>query len=666
MRGDFGYFEEDKLGKAYDVALMKRLTPFVRPYTRLLFAAIFLVIIITALDLAIPYVTKVAIDRYIVPETGSVRLRVGADGEGEEAGRGHGAVDAEIDALVQKYPGLLERSGEELSVSNEDVRRLDPGDLRILRRDDLSGIRNITAVFLLLILLNLCLNFAQVMVMQYTGQQIMHDMRVRLFDHIQRLSMNFFSRNPVARLVTRTTNDIQNMNELFTSVITFIFKDMFILFGIAGVLLALNWRLALATFIVLPFMALATYHFSGHARDAFRILRVKVAEINTRFAETFSGMKVIQLFGQETANLKTFKVLNHENYEAGMRQIHVFALFMPFIELLGSITLAIVVYYGGGKVVQNSLSLGEMVAFISYVRMFFRPLRDLAEKYNVLQNAMSSAERIFLILDNHEMDGAARAPGLPGPDNGDRPAGPGKIMELALDRTSFSYVPGEPVLRDVSFHLRKGRTLAVVGPTGSGKTTLINLIIRFYDPDQGAVLVNGRDVRDLNLARLRARMALVTQDPFLFSGTILDNIVQDDPDAAKIDIDHVLEMSNCKRIVDRQSRGVQTVLSEGGASLSSGERQLISIARAFARDPDLIILDEATSYIDSETEQAIQEALRNLQKNRTTILIAHRLSTARGADAILVLHQGRVIEEGPHDELMRRKGFYFRLNQLQG
>jgi len=511
------------------------------------------------------------------------------------------------------------------------------------------------------------LNMVQVIIMEYTGQMIMHDLRVTLFAHIQSLSVAFFTRNPVGRLVTRVANDIQNMHELFTSVIVFVFKDLFLLAGITLVLLSINWRLALVCFTVIPFVLYASIHFSGQAREAFRILRLKIAEINTRFSETIAGITVIQLFLQEKRNYLAFKRLNHEHYLAGMRQVHVFAVFMPVIELLGAVAIAVVIFYGGGEVLAETISLGALVAFLSYMKMFFRPLRDIAEKYNILQNSMASAERIFLILDSAE-----RLPQcVPAVDFG-TPSGSktqtqtlGKISEVSLKNVFFAYVKGETVLKNVSFNITAGKTLAIVGPTGSGKTTIINLIIRFYDPTSGQVLVNGMDIKKIYSPYVRAKIALVMQDPFLFSEPIRDNITLGESDISETALQQIIERSNCKTFIDRLPAGLDTVLSEGGASISSGERQLLSIARAFARDPDLIILDEATSYIDSETEYHIQEALFNLMANRTSIIVAHRLSTARGADKIIVLNRGKIVEVGTHLELMQNKGFYFRLNQLQ-
>jgi ATP-binding cassette subfamily B protein len=350
-----------------------------------------------------------------------------------------------------------------------------------------------------------------------------------------------------------------------------------------------------------------------------------------------------------------------------MRQVHVFAVFMPVIELLGAIAIAVVIFYGGGEVLAETISLGALVAFLSYMKMFFRPIRDIAEKYNILQNSMASAERIFLILDSTE----SLPQCVPAVESG-TPSGSKtqtqtleKISEVSLKNVFFAYVKGETVLKNVSFSITAGETLAIVGPTGSGKTTIINLIIRFYDPTSGQVLVNGMDIKNIYSPHVRARMALVMQDPFLFSETIRNNITLGKSDISDTALQLIIERSNCKPFIDRLPAGLDTVLSEGGASISSGERQLLSIARAFACDPDLIILDEATSYIDSETEQKIQEALFNLMENRTSIIVAHRLSTARGADKIIVLNRGKIVEVGNHLELMRNKGFYFRLNQLQ-
>jgi ATP-binding cassette subfamily B multidrug efflux pump len=653
------YFEEEQLGASYDVKMLKWLYPLTKPYRVLLAGSIVLVVLITLLDLAVPYVTKIAIDRYIVPQAESVEKAYTAAGDHKIRYLTVNITDAHIRQIVSKYPHLFTFEGKTALISYTDLPKLERNDIFILRRADIAGIAFIAAIFLALIVANFFFNFIQVMIMEYTGQMIMHDLRVRLFDHIQKLSVAFFTRNPVGRLVTRVTNDTQNMHELFTSIVAFVFKDIFLLIGITVVLLTINWKLTLISFMVLPVVLVLSIHFAVKARDVYRILRVKIAEINTRFSETIGGIKVIQLFRQERANYDGFENLNHENYMAGMKQIHIYAIFMPIIELLSAVALAVVIFYGGRRVLTDSISLGALVAFISYMRMFFRPIRDIAEKYNIMQNALASAERIYLIFNTEEAD--------PEPVDGGKSERPDhlRIQDIAMEDVSFSYVEDEIVLKHISFHVKAGETIAFVGPTGSGKTTVVNLLTRFYEHQSGRIFINGRDITTIETGLLRSRMALVTQDPFLFSGTIRENIISGNGDISDEDLNRILEASNCKPMIDRLPDGVDAELSEGGASISSGERQLISIARAFARDPDLIILDEATSYIDSETELKIQEALRNLMKNRTSIIVAHRLSTARSASRILVLHRHRIIEEGTHDELMERKGFYFKLQQLQ-
>jgi len=659
MQSDYGYFEETKLGKPYDLNLLKRIYPFTRPYRRLLFGSIGLVLLITVLDLALPYITKTAIDRYIVPLTASETSATDAGEKFEERVVRTDLNDPQQQALVNKYRELFTVQGTTASIPFKALAKLKKSDLAVLRKDDLAGVTYITAIFLILVIIDFMLNFVQKMIMEYTGHMIMHDLRIRLFGHIQNLATAFFTRNPVGRLVTRTTNDVQNMHELFTSVISMIFKDLFLLGGIAVVMLVINWKLALVSFTVLPLVVCASIIFARRARGIFRELRIKIAEINTRFSETIGGIRVVQLFRQETNNYRLFKQLNHENYLAGMKQIHVLAVFMPLIEILGAVAVALVIWHGGGRVLTGTLSLGALVAFIAYIRMFFRPIRDLAEKYNILQNAMASAERIFLILDSQER--------LQWPTAQKRKDASGlqRIKTLEFENVGFSYVGDLAILKNINFSINAGETVAVVGPTGAGKTTLINLIPRFYDPTTGRVLINGRDIRYLEASAFRSKIALVMQDPFLFSGTIRENIFQQNHNLTQAQEQSILVASNCKPLVDRLAQGLDTTLTEGGGSISSGERQLISIARAFARNPQLILFDEATSYIDSPTELRIQQALEKLMKNRTSLIVAHRLSTVRHADRIMVLNRGRIIESGHHTALMQQKGFYFRLHQLQ-
>ena len=659
MQSDYGYFEETKLGKPYDLKLLKRIYPFTRPYRRLLFGSIGLVLLITVLDLALPYITKTAIDRYIVPLTASETSATEAGKKFEKRVIRTDLNDPQQQALVNKYRQLFTVEGTTASIPFKALAKLKKSDLAVLRKDDLAGVTYITAIFLILVIIDFMLNFVQKMIMEYTGHMIMHDLRIRLFGHIQNLATAFFTRNPVGRLVTRTTNDVQNMHELFTSVISMIFKDLFLLGGIAVVMLVINWKLALVSFTVLPLVVCASIIFARRARGIFRELRIKIAEINTRFSETIGGIRVVQLFRQETNNYRLFKQLNHENYLAGMKQIHVLAVFMPLIEILGAVAVALVIWHGGGRVLTGTLSLGALVAFIAYIRMFFRPIRDLAEKYNILQNAMASAERIFLILDSQDR--------LQWPAGQKRKdvSGLQRIKTLEFENVGFSYVGDLAILKNINFSINAGETVAVVGPTGAGKTTLINLIPRFYDPTAGRVLINGRDICDMEASAFRSKIALVMQDPFLFSGTIRENIFQQNHNLTQAQEQSILEAANCKPLVDRLAQGLDTTLTEGGGSISSGERQLISIARAFARNPQLILFDEATSYIDSPTELRIQQALEKLMKNRTSLIVAHRLSTVRHADRIIVLNRGRIIESGQHADLMQQKGFYFRLHQLQ-
>lgn len=659
MQPDYGYFEETKLEKTYDVRLLRRLHPFIRPYRVLLAASIGLVLLITLLELALPYVTKIAIDRYIVPRTAASADSIKSGPNAADKAIRVDLAAPQQQALVSKYPALFKIEGRTATIKYGALAQMAKSDRAVLRRHDLSGLAVLATVFLALVIFNFLLSFAQRMIMEYTGHMIMHDLRMRLYTHMQDLAIAFFTRNPVGRLVTRVTNDVQNMHELFTSVISMIFKDFFLLCGIAVVMMVLNWKLALVSFAVLPLVVYAALNFSKRARSIFRELRIQVAEINTRFAETIGGIRVIQLFLQEINNYRKLATLNHANYLTGMRQIHVLAVFMPLIEVLGVVAVALVIFYGGGRVISGALTLGALVAIISYIKMFFRPIRDMAEKYNILQNAMASAERIFLILDSREH--LPRPPGRRAGNDADLR----QIEEIRFEDVSFSYGRGEKVLRTIAFSISAGETVAVVGPTGGGKTTLINLLPRFYDPTAGRVLINSRDIRSFDPAVFRAKMALVMQDPFLFSGTIRENIFQDSRALSREQQQAVIAAANCTPLIERLPLGLDTVLTEGGASLSSGERQLVSIARAFARNPQLILFDEATSYIDSPTELRIQLALENLMQHRTALVIAHRLSTVRNADRILVLNRGRIIETGTHEQLMNQRGFYFKLYQLQ-
>ncbi len=654
MPGFSEYYEEEPLGKTYNISILKRLFPYVKKYGRFLSISVVLVMMLTAIDLSLPYITKLAIDWYIVPaesKTTDQKRFLTVD-----------INDPEKRKIVKNNPGLFISAEDSAKIDYENLSRLEKNQLQKLRKNHIDGLLRLSAIFLVLIACSLILNYVQVMIMEYTGQMIMHDLRMSLFSHIMGLSLSFFNIHSTGRLVTRVTNDVQNMYELFTSVIVFLFKDLFLLIGIAVVLIRIDWRLAIASFAVLQFVLYSAVFFSTRAREAFRTIRILIARINSRFSETIGGMEVIQTFVQEKRNLEEFSQLNHENYQAGMRMIRVFSVFMPIIELLGTSAIAVVIYYGGIGVFSDRITLGTLVAFISYLKMFIRPIRDIAEKYNIMQNALASAERIFQIMDSEEKIDAEVLESKKKPNTYTTKID--TVSEIRLEDVSLSYLKNQPVLKKINLTVSAGETIALVGPTGSGKTSLVNLLPRFYETTSGRILINGTDIRDLHLFDLRKKIALVAQDPYIFSGKLEDNIFQNRDNWTEKEKNDILKAARCYDLVQNLPEKLDTTLTEGAASLSSGERQLISIARAFSRNAQIIILDEATSYIDSETEQKVQQALYNLMKKSTTFVVAHRLSTARNADTILVLHEGEIIERGSHEKLMAKKGFYYRLNQL--
>jgi len=593
--------DDEITGKSYDGALMGRLIGYLRPYRAYVVAAFTFLLLAALADLVGPFLVGYALDHAIRP-----------------------ALAAHPGAALDGY-----------------------------RRQLLA----IALIYLLSLLASAAFRYGQLVLLNMLGQSVMYDLRLQMFGHMQRLSLGFFDRNPVGRLMTRLTNDVDALNELLTSGAISVFGDIFTLLGIMVVLLLLNWQLALITFTVLPVLIVMASYFRIAMRDSFRAVRTRLSRMNAYIAENISGTLIVQLFTRERRNYDRFAALNRDYYQANMRSMFYFILFSPAVSLISSAAVAAIVWYGGGRILERQgLTIGALVAFLSYASRFFVPIRDISEKYNILQSAMAASERIFAILDEQV---AVRDPEQPVM----LPAVRGKVE---FRDVWFAYNPDDWVLRGISFTIQPGESVAFVGATGAGKTSLISLISRFYDVQGGQVLVDDLDVRQVRQDDLRRHIGAVLQDPFLFAGTIAANIRLSNQGITDEEIRRAARYVHANRFIEALPGGYDTEVRERGAGLSVGQKQLLAFARAIAFNPEiLLVLDEATSSVDTETEVLIQTALARLMRGRTSIIIAHRLSTIRNVDRIVVLHKGRIAEIGSHDQLLARNGLYRRLYELQ-
>src|SRR6266478_5492429 len=626
--------EEEVLGKAYDSRLMKRLLTYLRPYRWQTGIALGSILLKVGADVLGPYLTHVGIDRYLAP-----------------------------------VPGLRT-----------------PFDF-FLSKNAFTGVGQVALLYVGLLMFSFLLEYLQTHFMQWAGQMVMFDLRSQIFRHLQRMHIGFYDKNPVGRLVTRVTTDVDALNEMFTAGVVSIFEDVFVLAGIVWIMLRMNRNLALLTFAVLPLIAIATKLFRDKVRDSYRRIRVAIARINAYLQEHVSGMMVLQLFNREQRAFNKFSEVNEVHMEAFKDAIMAHAVYYPMVEILSATAIACVIWFGGSNVIHNVTTIGILAAFIQYAQRFFRPIQDFSEKYNILQSAMASSERIFKLLDTPvEITSPAVIKSAEGPGriefdhvwfayrssshatNGGRASSPGVATNILLTGGD-AHPPqaSEPdwVLRNVSFAIEPGETVAIVGHTGAGKTTIISLLMRFYDVQKGAIKIDGVDIKEMDLAELRRRFGVVLQDPFLFTGTIAGNIRLGTAWIEDSGVSQAAEDVNLADFVRSLPGGFEEEVRERGSTLSTGQKQLISFARALAHDPRILILDEATSSVDTETEFKVRDALNRMVEGRTSLIIAHRLSTIQRADKIIVMHKGQVREMGTHQQLLAQRGVYYKLYQLQ-
>jgi ATP-binding cassette subfamily B protein len=580
--------EEEIIGKAYDSRLMKRLLSYIKPYKKYVIFAIILNIVVSALPSLQPYLTKIAIDKYI---------------------------------------------------ANKDI----------------HGLMTISMLLIALLFMQGIIQYLFTYYSQYLGQKTIYDLRSQIFQHVQKLALKYFDKTPIGRIVTRTTNDVEALSQLFSSGIVMVFSDVFTIVWILVFMFVMNVQLSLVTLSVFPFLIYGTFLFRKKVRESYRDVRLHLARLNSYMQEHVTGMNVVQIFNKEKDELNRFSSINNDYRIANIKSVFYYAVFYPSVELLSSIALGLIIWYGGGEIIRNSLTLGDLFAFIQFTEMFFRPIRDLSEKYNIMQTAMASSERIFKLIDNKTFI-----------NNPEDPVGLKKVKgEIEFQNVWFAYNDDEYVLKNISFKINPGETVAIVGATGAGKTSIINILTRFYDINKGNILVDGTDITRIDKKELRKYISIVLQDVFLFSGTIRSNISMDNDQIPLNKIVDAAKIVGADKFIESLPNKYDEVVKERGATLSVGQKQLISFARALAYDPQILVLDEATSSVDTETEILIQKAIEKLLIGRTAIVIAHRLSTIQSADKIIVMHKGEIRETGNHQELLAKRGIYYKLYQLQ-
>ncbi len=691
------HFEEKKIEKIVDIKLLKRLHKYTKPFYWILVISILAVFLSSAADLLRPYLTKVIIDDYVSGYKDEMFVsdepfdsNYNIEFEDKNYIREQYYLELDTPPIVMETNQLLKTSEDyylvdgfiATKIGDNDFDVTTSGDIftltikenselygtnntytgrllsheeyKVFRENDVDGIIKITIILLLTLVLAFAFSYIQTISLNYVGQKVIYNMREDLFNHIQHLSMSYYEKNPIGRLVTRVTNDMNNINEMYANVVVGFIKDFVILFGTMVIMVKMDWKLSLLCFSTLPIVIFVSFLFRKYIRAVQRVIKIKIAEINSTLSENISGMKIIQLFNKEKHMDETFDDVNTDHLNAWLKEVNIYAIFRPSMNLIYSMTLALLIFFGGNSFLKGAVELGVMVAFITYIQQYFRPIFDLSEKFNIMQAAMASLERILMILDDDERIKNDPTILLDKPFKGD----------IEFEHVNFSYNPNEQILKDVSFKINEGETVAIVGATGSGKTTITSLIGRFYDIQSGCIKIDGHPIKEMDLQFLRSQVAVVLQDVFLFAGTIRENIALGE-NMTDEQIKDVATFVNASQFIDRLDDTYDHVLTEKGSTLSAGQRQLLSFARALAFDPSILILDEATSNIDTETELLIQDAITKLIQNRTTIIIAHRLSTIQHADKIIVMHKGEICEMGTHQELLQNKGRYYDLYLLQ-
>jgi len=666
--------EDEVLDKQYDSLLMKRLLKFALPYKGLMGIVVIIMFLVVCLDLSVPFIIKNVIDNNINPLSGKYSIIEEAENSSIAIGdkyvvRGErdGAISASIVYDENNEPYVIEGeprkntayeiSGEKFFQDNNEFKahEITIKDIKVLRTNDLDLIKWSAIIILLIYIVIFILNYIQIYLLQYTGQKIIYNIRAAIFKHVESLSLSFFDKSPVGRLVTRITNDVETLNEMYTSVLVYLIKDLFLVSGIVIAMFLLDIKLGIVSIITLPLVVALTFIFRKYDREAYRKVRTRLSRINSNLSENISGMKTVQIFGVESKKYSEFDEINTSYSIAAMEQIKVFAIFRPLMDMTYQLALCILIWVGGTAVLNLTIEFGVLYAFVIYIQKLFQPIFDLSEKFDILQSSMASSERIFMLLDNDSIIKNPKEPKHIGRAQGD----------IEFKNVWFAYNDEDWVLKDVSFRIRKGETVAFVGATGAGKTSIISLITRLYDIQKGEILIDGVSIKEMSKDELRKNVATVLQDVFLFAGDIKGNVRLNNENITDEEIVKACKYVNANIFIEKLPDKYNAEVNERGTTFSQGERQLIAFARALAFNPPILVLDEATANIDTETESLIQDALNKLTKGRTTIVVAHRLSTIKNADKIVVMHRGRIREIGSHSELLEKKGLYSNLYKLQ-